>query len=475
MPVVDLSGLNFTAFSIASLPGGIENISLQGNQLNTLVMSSASAVINVYASGNRLVSLAWDQLPSGLKVLDVDHNLIETADFSHLPPGLTVLSQILGYGALGTVNPLRTATIGGTIPPAFTSIEMGGASNILESIVINPTSSTQLRAVDLSNNRLSSVPLSGLPPTLMRLNVSNNSIAEFDFAALPANLATLDVSLNKIQAVALGASSSALQELYVSGNAVTSVAYSTLPGALRRLVLRSNQLAGPLTWAARLTKLQWLDVSLNKFSGPLDFTAFPTTLTTLVAGNQLSGTVNWALLHSFTIENLWIQFNQLSGPLDMSFLKYRQETMENYGSFIASHNQFSGSVTLPPCNSETYGWWDYIDVSFNALSGPLNLTAIGCLNYFIASNNRFSGPMNLPSMPGYLADVSNNAFSGAFSLPSGMWYFRDQLNISGRKQRPLRDGQDAMPKYRGAGEVHDAGHRQRRMRGELPEVPVMFP
>ena len=100
-------------------------------------------------------------------------------------------------------------------------------------------------------------------------------------------------------------------------------------------------------------------------------------------------------------------------------------------SLFANGNFLIFLVTLPPCNSETYGWWDYIDVSFNALSGPLNLMAIGCLDYFIASNNPFSGPMNLLSMPGYLADVSNNAFSGAFSLPSGMWYFRDQLNISG--------------------------------------------
>jgi Leucine-rich repeat (LRR) protein len=428
LPALDLSHQRLTSFDLGAVPKGLSKIDLSFNNITSVASATSSPVQCVNLTGNAITALPWDQLPGVAQYFLLDHNLLTAADFSRLPSTLLQISGA-GPGILTLAgNPLRSVRMVGTLPPAMHSIVFNGDGYRLTEVSVGGAANPGVRRIDLSNNALSAAAVAWtLLQNTVLLNVSNNSLTAFDFAALPRGLVTLDLSFNRIAAMAFGSGGiTALQDLYMRSNALTSVDYATLPGSLQLLVLRDNQLSGPLTWAAPLKELQWLDVSLNKFSGSLDFASFPKTLTTLlVAGNQLSGTVDWALLQTFKMENLWVQFNQLNGPVDLSFI--RLDGSMPFSSFIASHNQFTGSLVLPHCHAYTYN--AYIDVSFNRLSGALNLTAISCLEYLIASHNGFSGELNIPAMPLFLADVSSNDFSGAFTLPSNAWY-RDVLNIS---------------------------------------------
>jgi Leucine-rich repeat (LRR) protein len=231
--------------------------------------------------------------------------------------------------------------------------------------------------------------------------------------------------------------------------------------ALTELLLYSNNFTGivPREWAA-LAQLTTLDLSENKFSGPL-----PAAVVAMIEltdlrfdSNDFTGTVpsEWAALDQLTI--LYLSDNKLSGPLPASW-----KAMTLLTELRLDSNYFTGTV---PSEWAELDQLTILYLSENKLSGPLPaswaaMTALLDLrlysNYFTGtvpiewaalvrlmtldlSENKLSGPLpaSWVAMKNLtLLNVSSNSFSG--QVPS-LWLScsRNETEIDASWNR-LRD------------------------------------
>lgn len=138
-----------------------------------------------------------------------------------------------------------------------------------------------------------------------------------------------------------------------------------LSQTLTRLDLKHNDLSGSLGPNSLPPSLQYLSLSSNRFTGPVD--RIITRLDRLnyldLSMNQFTGNIPGRIF-TFPINNLQLQRNQFSGPI-----------------------QPVGQVTIPT-----------VDLSYNRLSGPIPLTFSTVQNLYL-NNNRFTG-----QVPGSFVD-----------------------------------------------------------------------
>jgi hypothetical protein len=400
--IIDFSRKQFTSFNVAEVPRGVLTLLLSGNKISSVTVSTVGTLTLIDLSRNHLSSIDWHLLPSTLKVIDLNYNQLSEVDFSNLPPQLSDVG--LGAGVLGSAgNPVQSAKLNGDLPDAFNIIDFSGNAE-LSSITfggVNPN----IVKINLANNKLTSVDCLTLPNFLEKLIVANNRLTSFAFDSLPKSLTTIDASDNQISSAVSFSATSQLRVINLMNNAISSLSYASIPDTVLELSLRNNKLSGPLNWVSRLIFIQSLDLSLNQYAEELTFDVFPSALISLMlAGNAFTGTVNLAAITDRfkNLSVLWLQYNRFSGPLDLKSIAPDM-------NFVASHNQFSGSVTLP-FNA------NYIDISANQFTGPLVMSGT-TINYLLVSGNKFSGTLDLTGFTDPIQlDLSNNNFSGAFSL-----------------------------------------------------------
>ncbi|XP_020207430.1 probable inactive receptor kinase At5g10020 isoform X2 [Cajanus cajan] len=165
---------------------------------------------------------------------------------------------------------------------------------------------------------------------------------------------------------------------------------------LSNLSVVNNQFTGDLLHIATMESLEYLDLSLNKFNGPL--------LTNLVQLRKLA--------------YLNLSSNELGGTLPIEFhkleqLKYLDLHMNNFsgdimhifsqmGSVIyvdLSSNRFSGTLDLGIANDSFLSSIQHLNVSHNSLSGELfahdGMPYLDNLEVLDASSNQLEG--NIPS------------------------------------------------------------------------------
>ena len=181
---------------------------------------------------------------------------------------------------------------------------------------------------------------------------------------------------------------------------------------------------GPLSCLAYLPNLKVYDFSENLYTGdfPLEYANFPaleffaafnsfpglikkrvfptwvynlTRLTTLRLGmNNLVGTVGSEIAQLSQLSELQLTLNALSGTLPSELLQLGQLT-----SLTLEKNSFSGTVP--------------------------NMNSLSLLRYFTVGQNKFSG--TLPTLPGRLSlfMISDNQITGTIpsSLPSSLTFF----------------------------------------------------
>lgn len=138
-----------------------------------------------------------------------------------------------------------------------------------------------------------------------------------------------------------------------------------LSQTLTRLDLKHNDLSGSLGPNSLPPSLQYLSLSSNRFTGPVDrlITRLDRVNYLDLSMNQFTGNIPGRIF-TFPINNLQLQRNQFSGPI-----------------------QPVGQVTIPT-----------VDLSYNRLSGPIPLTFSTVQNLYL-NNNRFTG-----QVPGSFVD-----------------------------------------------------------------------
>ncbi|KAI4301314.1 hypothetical protein L6164_034604 [Bauhinia variegata] len=238
-------------------------------------------------------------------------------------PGLTgKLDQAIGkLSALAefTVVPGR---IYGPLPQTLSQLKnlrfLGVSRNFISGPI--PASLGQLRnlrTLDLSYNQLSGE----IPPSV---------------GALP-ELTNVILCHNHLSGSVPSFASQRLARLDLKHNAVTgSLGPNSLPPSLQYLSLSWNQLSGPLDRLLnRMNQLNYLDLSLNKFTGPIPGRIFSFPLTNLqLERNQFTGLVQ--PVEQVTIQTVDLSYNQLSGGISPMF-----STVEN---LYLNNNRFTGQV-----------------------------------------------------------------------------------------------------------------------------------
>ncbi|KAF1860988.1 hypothetical protein Lal_00000403 [Lupinus albus] len=174
-----------------------------------------------------------------------------------------------------------------------------------------------LRTIDLSYNQLTgSIPPSvGALPELINLMLCHNRLSGWVPRFESQTLTRLDLKHNTL-----------------SG----SMAPDSLPSSLRYLSLSWNKLSGPMDRLLnRMDRLNFLDLSLNQFTGPIPGRIFSFPLTNLqLERNQFSGSVE--PVDEVSIPTVDLSYNRLSGKIS--------PMLASVQNLYLNSNRFTGRV-----------------------------------------------------------------------------------------------------------------------------------
>ncbi|KAG2291534.1 hypothetical protein Bca52824_038203 [Brassica carinata] len=274
-----------------------------------------------------------------------------------------------------------------------------------------------LNVLDLSYNQLSGeLPGFNYVYDLQVLKLSNNRFS----GSLPNNLlkgdslvlTTLDLSGNNLSGPISAIMSTTLQALDLSSNSLTGE-LPLLTGSCVLLDLSNNQFEGNLTRWSKWEKVEYLDLSQNRFTG-----SFPDVTPQLLRANHLNLSYNKLTgplperipTHYPKLGVLDISSNSLDGPLPSTLLS--MPTLEeihlqnnvmtgNIGPFASgsrirlldlSHNRFDGDL---PSSFGSLTKLQVLNLAANNLSGslPKSMNEMVSLSLLDLSQNHFTGPL----------------------------------------------------------------------------------
>ncbi|CAM0955552.1 unnamed protein product [Alopecurus aequalis] len=173
-----------------------------------------------------------------------------------------------------------------------------------------------------------------------------------------SNLRTLDVSFNQI-----------------SGAIPPSIA--SLP-SITNLILCHNQLTGGIPSFPDSSPLLRMDLKHNVLSGGVP--SLPGSLQYLsLAANHLTGTVDSVLPRLTRLNFLDLSMNQLDGPIPPSVFTLPLSVLQLQRNFFSSPVQPTSDVTIP-----------VVDLSYNRFYGSLSPLLAGIGQLYL-NNNRFTG------------------------------------------------------------------------------------
>ncbi|KAH1263512.1 putative inactive receptor kinase [Glycine soja] len=165
---------------------------------------------------------------------------------------------------------------------------------------------------------------------------------------------------------------------------------------LRNLSAVNNQFTGDLLHIATIESLEYLDLSLNKFNGPLlsNFVQLRKLVYLNLSSNELGGTLPVDFHKLEQLKYLDLHMNNFFG--DIMHIFYPM------GSVLyvdLSSNRFSGTPDLGLADESFLSSIQYLNISHNSLSGELfvhdGMPYLDNLEVFDASNNQLEG--NIPS------------------------------------------------------------------------------
>jgi RHS repeat-associated protein len=307
---------------------------------------------------------------------------------------------------------------------------------------------SNLKALNVSSNNFS-----GVIPSWMGsfMNLTSLTLSDNALTSLPAsitnlsNLKSLDISHNQFSGPLMSFAGMTLTALDISNNAFTDLSGISTLTTVTALFASANQLSGfpnfgnnpivilhlndnptinseiPESARAVLGSAQEIIFSNANLKGQLPewLNEGQVLFVADFSHNSLTGKIPQLLFFAYNYCDL--SFNQLSGPLPSWIFEVEISRV------LLSHNQFTGSI--PPINYSPY--LGYVDLSHNKLSGELQIAdedSLPYIEYFNVSNNALTGaiPQTISDWnscsnyycPDLLFDFSNNKFTSA---PSEIW------------------------------------------------------
>ncbi|KAL3694291.1 hypothetical protein R1sor_007942 [Riccia sorocarpa] len=287
----------------------------------------------------------------------------------------------------------------------------------------------ELRSLDLSQNLLTQIPSEiGKLVIVVFISLSNNKLQ----GKLPSEIGqcgdldgriNIDISYNRLSgSIPDVFGSRNISVFHASNNLFTgrfplSLALArdvdlshnllsdlnpvgTLPAAphLSSLNLANNHLSGPVpSWLTKIvatTSGLMLDVSVNKFTGPIPAVFLENLYNFRASHNRLSGQL--PAISTSEINSLDLSYNRISGPITSQFFG---SLLNTAFTVDLSFNQLSGP--LPANSGDFFSKLSYLNLSYNKLSGrvpPSVEKMVGEFTFLDLSHNKFTG--RVPSRRG---------------------------------------------------------------------------
>ncbi|KAJ4953622.1 hypothetical protein NE237_030454 [Protea cynaroides] len=353
---------------------------------------------------------------------------------------------------------LGSNLVEGLIPSSlFSMIELNLTCNKFSKVIFEHNSSynrickspceVEVRAIDLSYNRIAKFPNRKFPGDFMSLSyldLSHNRITGFpnrNFLG-ELTLSTLDISSNRISgAIPKWIWQNSLISLNLSNNLFTGLELPlTNHSNIAELDLHSNMIQECLSSApcfpqtfnqsksefvsdilGNLTSLlsvaYFFSISDNKLTGKIPFSICNARNLEILdlSNNQLSGTIP-TCLDSSNLGVLNLESNKLHGPIPPIFKKRC-----NIHTLKLNKNMLQGEVprSLGNCKGLTV-----LDIADNQLNGtfPYWLENLSELQVVVMRSNKFGGPIaQLPQADSpfpslHVIDLSFNNFTGSLPL-----------------------------------------------------------
>ncbi|KAE8732760.1 proteasome subunit alpha type-4-like [Hibiscus syriacus] len=318
-----------------------------------LLFSVSSAVSSLKISAIDLAAL------SAIKdsLTDIPGSrFFSTWDFASPDPCSSFTGVTCGFN--GRVNILSLGTglsdspgLAGSLSPALSNLTMLTQLILFPGLVTGPIPPqlgqlTGLRVISLTNNRLTGPIPSSFSnlPFLHTLDLSSNHLSGFippGLTKLPS-LKILVLSSNELTGELPLTVSARLLDLDLKKNKINGP-LPRLPSTVRYLSVSDNSMWGPLSSLHSLSELVYLDISMNRFSGPVPASLF---------------------FNNPSLTSLFLQRNNLSGGLP--------------------------SIKVDPTTVQSYGEVSIVDLSHNFITGEITALLAGVETLFL-NNNRLIG------------------------------------------------------------------------------------
>ncbi|KAH7844134.1 hypothetical protein Vadar_024698 [Vaccinium darrowii] len=287
-----------------------------------------------------------------------------------------------------------------------------------------------LESIDLSNNRLSSIP-SGFMTGCG--NLSRLRSLDFSRNRLSGSLPNFHGFLK-------------LEILNLSGNMLSGTISLQLDGlvSLKNLRLGRNQFTGSVpTHFGKSMVLEQLSLHSNKFVGkiPEEIANYSNLVEIYLSVNNLSGSIPDRFGELSNLLILDLSYNNLSCGIP--------QNSENQNSFSGaippgitkflagldlSHNQLNGLI---PGDLLSQSNLQYVDLSYNSLEGPIPENISSSLKELALGNNRLDGKIPSSSFRSlqklYDLDLHNNSLGGSIPPELGFCMNLDTLNLAGNQ------------------------------------------
>ncbi len=364
----DISGvkeLNVFDKNISDLTGiegftALERLNCSINKLQTLDVSSNSALISLNVSSNLLTSLDVASNPD-LQVLNCQDNSLSDLDISN-NPNVTDLNAAL--------NDLATLDLTSNTALQKLRSENNRLTNL------NVTNNPDLVEIICSNNQINDIDLSG-NPLLETFFSSSNELTAIDLSN-NTSVTLLDLSDNQLVTLDVSANTF-LEELTCSANQLTSIDVSQ-NDSLRNLRVGNNQLSG-------------LDVSNNVLLESLGCTSNMLTLIDLGANPMLSSLdASSNLFKSLDLrENPMLTSLEVSGNL-LEYLNINNGTNDDLALLNAINNPDLTCIVVDDPSQPGDLWLKDTIASYSTSCEPI-LTSIAdpVFEQFLIDQGRDSG------------------------------------------------------------------------------------
>jgi uncharacterized protein YjbI with pentapeptide repeats len=429
----------------------VRKVLLGGNQFTSVDLTTLPPqLIWLDVSQNSIASPGiLTKLPATLMYLYMHENLFTgSMDLSQLPPLLWALTVHHNQYTSVTVPAALPHAFGDVFDISFNKVRAFICRGVINATTVDLSNNQlpfaairwslfpRVRVMRLDYNKLTSIPLADLPPSLSELTASHNAIASVALAGGNPSLVGLDLSFNQIAALEWGALPVGLQSLNVDHNALTAVDLTHLPVNLTSIggteygysfSFTSNRISSVVfPTAFSSNRVPGIDLS-GQLLATFDIAALPLSVTRIsLAGNQLTSVelsatspieelyldnnklsaIDWALLPS-KLRILTLQHNSLSYA-DLSALPSTLVAFPTYGTISMANNTLT---TVKLTGALPNGITD-VDLSRQRLTKvELSGANIGMFSLNLGENQLSSLAFNLLPASLTVLNISVNLFS----------------------------------------------------------------